>query len=180
MLEQYGFVKSLLNISSEKVKESAFFSAVINFIIAAMGYLTYFAQNMLGVSVAFVVMLAIIMSIDSSTGIKAAKVKKDAICSKKGLRGVFKFLSYIVFMYVMNQLSEEANSKGIEWIAYCLNLIKMFLLITICFWELKSIDENSETLGYNFRIFNMLDPIYNAIKNVFKDNTHIDMGDGEE
>ena len=180
MLEQYGFVKSLLNISSEKVKESAFFSAVINFIIAAIGYLTYFAQNMLGVSVAFVVMLAIIMSIDSYTGIKAAKVKKDAICSKKGLRGVFKFLSYIVFMYVMNQLSEEANSKGIEWIAYFLNSIKMFLLITICFWELKSIDENSETLGYNFRIFNMLDPIYNAIKNVFKDNTHIDMGDGEE
>lgn len=180
MLEQYGFVKSLFDVSSEKVKESAFFSVVVNFIIAAMGYFTYFTNNILGMSVSFIVMLMVIMTTDYITGIRAAKIENVKTCSKKGLRGFFKFWSYIGFLYVMNQFVVESRSYEFDWLTHSLNSIKMFVMITVCFWELKSIDENLDKLGYDFRIFKFLDVVYGAVKSMFKNNTHIDIGDGEE
>ena len=179
MLEQYGFIKNLFDFSSDKVRASALFSIIINLIITAVGYFNYFANEILGMSASAAIMIFVIMAVDYITGIRASKADGIKPCSKKGLRGIFKLCSYTVFIYVLNGLVKEAASYDFTWLTYPMNAIKLLVMFMICFWETKSIDENFERMGYSFRIFKLLDPIYEAVKGIFKKN-NIDIGGDED
>ena len=58
-----------------------------------------------------------------------------------------------------------------------MNVVKLFVIFTICFWELKSIDENFERMGMSFQIFKLLNPIYAIFKKLVKKNVDVDLDD---
>lgn len=168
ILEHYKFLKHLFNFSIEKVQESAFFSILTNIILLLMGYFKYFADKVLGVSIAFILMVGIVMLVDLITGLMAAKKEKIERTSKKGLRWVFKIGSYILFMYVFNTFIIECSQYGYEWLQHPLNLLKLYIIGHILFWETKSVDENFERLGYSLRILKLFDEVFGMFKSMVK------------
>ena len=177
VLEQYSFLKPMFSFSTEKAKETTFLGAVATSLAMVTTMFNYWANEVLGMTVWACLMIFIIMFIDLITGVASVAIidGKDALCSKKGLRWIFKFGSYTVFVYVLNSLVKESTVYGYSWITEAITVIKLFVIFKICFWEMKSIDENFEKLGYSFRIFKMLDPIYGIFKNVIKKNTDVDI-----
>lgn len=165
--EQYSFLKPLFNYKLEKTQDSAMLGVIIslvsNFTLWFTGAFKSFSENFLGVGVAFIVMIFIIMIADFITGIFAAKKRKEDLESKKGLRWVVKFGSYILFVYILNAFSKEAALQSYEWLCYPLGIIKIYILAHITIWELKSIDENLASLGFDLRILKMIDPVFKAI-----------------
>lgn len=165
--EQYSFLKPLFNYKLEKTQDSAMLGAIIsllsNFALWVTGAFESFSENFLGVGAAFIVMIFVIMIADFITGIFAAKKRKEDLESKKGLRWVVKLGSYIFFVYILNAFSKEAALQSYDWLCYPLGIIKIYILAHITIWELKSIDENLASLGYDLRILKMIDPIFKAI-----------------
>ena len=185
--EQYAFLKPLFNYKLEKTQDSAIWATIISFFTNAVLWLTgafkSFSENFLGVSVAFVIMIFIIMIIDLITGLCAAKKRKEELKSKKGLRWVVKLGSYILFVYVLNCFSKEVTAMQFEWLAYPLGIIKIYIFAHIAIWETKSIDENFESMGYCLRILKLADPIFRAINKSAKDKASdagININDGED
>lgn len=171
-LEQYTFIKGLFDYRTEKVQDSALVATIISFLsnlfLIVSGMFTQFATNVLGVGVAFMVMLFVILITDLITGLMAAKKRGEDLKSKKGLRWVFKFGSYVLFVYIINCFSKEAILQGYEWLAYPINIIKIYIIAHIAIWEIKSIDENLENMGYNFRILKLINPIFTLISKAGK------------
>ena len=185
MLEQYGFLKTMFDFSSDKAKEVAFWSFTINAITVLMGWYNYLANDVLGITPFVVIMLFVIMVADLCTGVFASvsareKCDSDKFRSKKFLRWIFKFGSYIVFIYMINGLTKESSKYGFDWLVYFMNAIKMFVLFFISFGELMSVGENLEKAGYKIAVFKLVHKIYMSFVNIFKKNTDIDLNDGEE
>lgn len=157
--EQYSFLNSLFNYKLEKVQVSAIWASIISFVTNAVlvmtGAFEAFSVNILGVGVAFMVMIFVIMLVDLFTGLGAARKREEEIKSKKGLRWVFKFGSYILFIYVLNCFSKESILQGFDWLSYPISIIKIYIMAHIAIWEVKSIDENFESMGYSFSILKM-------------------------
>jgi len=174
-LEQYGFLKAYLDFNSEKLKMAAFFGILFNLIIMLTGMFNYWANEILGISPAVAIMIFIIMFFDLITGVSASVNDGTEITSKKGTRWIFKFGSYATFLYVIDCLIHETAVYSFAWLVYPMTVIKLFVVFTICFMELKSIDENFERMGVSLRIFKFLDPIYNIFKKVIKKNADVDI-----
>lgn len=189
VLEQYGFLKTIFSFNTERIREAAFWGIVANSVIMLMGALNYFANDVLGISAAVAIMIFIIVFGDLITGISASyyeektkpiadqKPLRHVFSSKKGLKWAFKFCSYTIFIYVLNSLVQEVRTYEFDWLTYPMNVIKLFVIFTICFWELKSIDENFEKMGWSFQIFKLLNPIYAIFKKLVKKNVDVDLDD---
>lgn len=173
VFEQYGFLRNAADTS--RIKEATFWSAVVNGIMMITGLFNYWANEVLGMSSKVAIMIFVIMLLDLISGIMASTYEGERLCSKKGLRWVIKFGSYTAFIYVLNTLVKEAELYSFDWVTYSMNVIRLFVIFVICFWELKSIDENSERLGYSFRIFKLLNPIYNVFAGIIKKNSDVDI-----
>ena len=152
-----------------------FFGIVLNLIIMLTGMFNYLANEILGISPAVSIMIFIIMFFDLITGVSASTYEGVEITSKKGTRWIIKFGSYATFLYVLDCLIHETAIYSFTWLLYPMTVIKLFVVFTICFMELKSIDENFERMGVSLRIFKFLDPIYNMFKRVIKKNADVDL-----
>ncbi len=179
-LEQYGFLKAYLDFNSEKLKMAAFFGIVFNLLIMLTGMFNYWANEILGISPAVAIMIFIIMFFDLITGVSASTYEGERICSKKGTRWIIKFGSYATFLYVLDSLIDETAIYSFAWLVYPMTVIKLFVIFTICFMELKSIDENFERMEMSFQIFKFLDPIYGVFKKVIKKNADIDLDEEDK
>lgn len=177
ILEQYSFLKPMFSLSSGKARETTILGTVATGITMVVTMFNYWANEVLGMTVWVCLMIFVIMFIDLITGVASAAIKegRDSLCSKKGLRWVFKFGSYTVFIYVLNSLVKEAKVYDYYWITEAVTVVKLFVIFKICFWEMKSIDENFEKMGYSFRIFKLLDSIYNIFKSAIKKNANVDI-----
>lgn len=178
VFEHFRFVKSLFDFSNDTVRECGVlgivFSLLVNMVSAITGMFNYFALEVLGVSIFFITMIFIVMLIDLVSGLAASKREGEKRESKKGLRWVFKLGSYMVFIYVSNAFSLEASANGFEWLAYPLNVIKLYVVFHIVFWEMKSIDENLKRLGYSFQIFQLFNLLFISIRRMFKYKIGVD------
>lgn len=173
----------MFSLSTDKAKETTFLGAIVTPIAMAVTMFSYWANEILGMTVWAALMIFVIMFIDLITGVSAAAISNkpdDVLRSKKGLRWVFKFGSYTVFIYVLNSLVKESATNSYSWIVESMNVVKLFVIFKICFWELKSIDENMEKMGYSFRIFKLLDPIYNIFTGLIKKNTDVDLSETKD
>lgn len=175
VLEQYGFLGAYVDFNSEKLKMAAFWGIIFNLLIMLTGMFNYWANEILGISPAVAIMIFVIMFFDLLTGVSAATYEGEKLCSKKGTRWIFKFGSYATFLYVVDCLIHEIAVYGFAWLTYPMTVIKLFIVFTICFMELKSIDENFERMGMSFRIFKFLDPFYILFKKAVKKNTDVDL-----
>lgn len=159
---QLRFLFRLFDYTELKVQLAAFYSFLASFFCA-------FSQNFMGISGSLFLLLFIIMLTDYATGLKAAKIEGQKFESKKGLGWVFKFGSYMIFLAVSFLLKREVVIiYGVEWIDIPMKLIHFYVLIHIFLWELKSVDENFERLGYSFRILKFADQFFGLIKSLIK------------
>lgn len=197
IFEQLMFLPKMFNTSSHKVQECGMWSAVYSLLIWFLDWATNFTIHIVGVSILFATTLFIIMVVDFITGIRAAKLEflrehpgqKWSSESKKGLRWVIKYFTYIMGFYLINLITREVTDlnlgivtdlTGIDFEAvfvFLLKIIKLFLMLYIMRWECKSIDENLERLGYDFKIFDFFDNSITAITSLFKNKTGIDIND---
>jgi len=171
MVTHYTFLARLFDYSDSQIKVIAIFS----FLMSAMASM---CQNFLGVSFGLFIALFFIMIIDYITGLRAAKKEeRDAaerelrpirkiFSSKKGLNWVFKFGSYSVFLYVSNSFNLYIQQIDIQFATVIMKLIHFYILIHIFNWEIKSVDENLERLGVNFKILKLWDSIFAVYKHI--------------
>ena len=180
ILEQYGFIRTAISFNDERIQQATFWSVVANILIMTTGWFDYWANDVLGMSVGVTLMIFIILFFDLITGMCASVNEGQTLSSKRGLRWVFKFCSYIIFVYTLNNLVREVKLYEFGWLLYPMNIIKLFVIFTISFWEIKSIDENFERLGYSFGIFKLLNPIYNIFKGIVKKQSDVDIDKKDE
>lgn len=197
IFEQFMFIPKMFNTSSHKVQECGLWSVVCSFFIWLIDWCTHFTTHIIGVSVLYAFLLFLIMVADFITGIRAAKKEflkeypgeKWESESKKGLRWVIKYFTYIMGFFLINVITKEVTSLNLGVIAdlsginfdsifiLIFKVIKLFLMLYILRWECKSIDENLERLGYDFKIFDFFDNAVTAITSLFKSKTGIDISD---
>jgi len=180
VLEQYGFIRAFADFNSEKLRMAAFWGIIFNLLIMLTGMFNYWANEILGISPAVALMIFIIMLFDLVTGVTASINEGEQITSKKGTRWIIKFGSYATFLYVLDSLIDETALYNFSWLVYPMTVIKLFIIFTICFMELKSIDENFERMGMSFRIFKFLDPFYILFKDAVKKKTDIDLDEHDK
>lgn len=133
-----------------------------------MSVVCTFAEQFLGISVGLFLLLFLVMITDYATGLTASKREGGKFTSRRGLQWLFKFGSYMVILAVSLFLRKEFIDNGLSWMDIPMRLIHFYILIHIFTWELKSVDENFERLGYSFRVLKLLDEIFATIKVIFK------------
>lgn len=167
-MTHYRFISRLFNFKDEGIQIISLWSTFTAFIVS-------FSNNFLGISVGLFVMLFIIMITDYVTGLASSKLEeknkakleerevKDVFSSKRGLGWVFKFGSYIVFLYVSLLLSEYIEESHIDFMVWVMKLAHFYILIHIFYWEIKSVDENFEKLGFDFKILKLVGNLFSGI-----------------
>lgn len=160
IFEQLKFLRHITNIGDPKVQECSFWGIIGTMLLYLSNAVYFLAESVLGITVYFTIAMFVIMITDLITGLMAANKEHLPKTSKKGLRWVFKFGCYILFVYVINALGIDSQRTGIESIALIMEIIKYYVIFHIAAWELQSIDENMERNGYSFRIFKLFNNIY--------------------
>lgn len=160
-MEQLRFFYRLFNYSEMKVQVAGFYGALMSVVCA-------FAEHFLGISVGLFLLLFLVMITDYATGLAASKREGGKFTSRRGLQWLFKFGSYLVILAVSLFLRTEFIANGLSWLDIPMKLIHFYVLIHIFTWELKSVDENFERLGYSFRVLKLLDGIFSMLRQMFK------------
>lgn len=153
------FIQRLFNYADLKVKVAAFYGMISSMLFSL-------CQQFIGISMSLFLLLFVIMITDYITGLRASKIEGKTFISKKGLGWVFKLGSYIIFLSVSFHIRKEIIMNEIEFLEWPMKLIHFYLLIHIFYWELKSVDENFERLGYSIRILKLLDNIFYTVRNL--------------
>lgn len=169
IFEQLKFLKHITNIYNPKVHECSFWGIIGTLTVFLTDSVHFLAESILGITVYFTIALFIIMIVDLITGLMAASKEHQLKTSKKGLRWVFKFGCYILFVYIINALGIDSRRTGIDGIAFIMEIVKYYVVFHIASWEIMSIDENLERNGYSFRIFKLFDNIYAYVMKLIND-----------
>lgn len=197
IFEQFQFIPKMFDTSSHKVQACSIWSVSASFMIWLTDFITHFTVSVVGVSLYYAVLLFLVMVVDFITGIRASKKEwlrdhpgeKWRSESKKGLRWAIKYITYIAGFFLINVLYKEVVSINIgsisgvnldEIFILTFKVIKLFLMLYILRWELKSIDENLERLGYDFKIFDFFDNTITAVTSLFKSKTGVEINDKKE
>ena len=167
IFEHLRFFRQMTNTVDPKVQISSFWGIIGTLLMYVMDGVKFLATDILGITVYFTIALFVIMITDYVTGLLASRKEHIARSSKKGLRWVFKFGCYILFVYTLNALTVDSYRTGITEIALAMELLKYYVVFHIASWELQSIDENFERLGYSFRIFKLFNNVHNLFMTVF-------------
>lgn len=195
--EQFTFLPKMFDTSTTKVQQCGIWSLVWSSIVYITDQIHHFTVNIAGVSVLFASTVFIVMIADYWTGIRASK--KEWIEenpnqrfnpeSKKGLRWVIKYVTYIMGFHLVNLMIIETGSLNIGVIEnlidfditsvfmLLLKTIRLFLMFFVLRWELKSIDENLIRLGHDLKIFDFLDNTISSVTSIFKNKTGIEISD---
>lgn len=157
----YKFLLRLFDYTDSSIQTISVWSAFTAFIVS-------FSNNFLGISVGLFSMLFVLMIMDYITGLSAAKLEeirkagqesrpvKDIFSSKKGLGWVFKFGSYMTFLYISLLLSQYIEQASLDFMTWFFKLVHFYVLIHIFYWEIKSVDENFERIGYRLKILKIV------------------------
>ena len=155
-MEHLHFLTRLFDFSEFKVKISGFYGSIIG---ALFSLVSGFSEGFIGISGGLFILLFIVMVTDYITGLRA---------SKKGLGWVLKFGSYMVFLAVSLFLRKELIYLGLDWMRVPFKIIHFYVLVHIFLWELRSIDENFERIGYSFKILKLADEVFLTVRSMVK------------
>ena len=158
-----NFLAKLFDFSELKVQVASFYGLLIS---SFLTLITTFTEGFLGISASIFLLLFLVMITDFVTGIRSAKKEGQVLRSKRGLGWVFKYGSYMVFLAVSFSLRKEIICYGFDLFEMPFKLIHFYILMHIFYWELKSVDENFERLGYSFRILKITDNIFDFLKGI--------------
>lgn len=165
MQHHYKFLTRLFDFKNPEIQLISVWSAISSAIIT-------FSNSYLGISAGLFCMLFIIMITDYITGLKASKFEEkqkakkenravtDVFSSKKGLGWVFKFGAYMTFLYISLNMIDYIKSNEMEFMVLIAKLAHFYILIHIFYWEIKSVDENFDRLGYDFKILKLMSNLF--------------------
>lgn len=160
-MRQLEFIQRLFDYNDMKVQIAAFYAGLFSLICS-------FSEAFMGISGSLFVLLYLVMVTDYITGLKAAKREGQKFISRRGLQWVFKIGSYMVFLAVSFMVRREIMLNEVTLLIVPFKLIHFYILIHIFLWEIKSIDENFERLGYSFRVLKLADNIFSMAKRIVK------------
>jgi phage-related holin len=156
-MQHYGFIVKLFNFNDFNIR-------IISLGATITSLFCTFSNDFLGISALLFALLFFVMIIDYITGIAASKREKKILTSKRGLDWVFKFGSYIVFLALSFSLNNHIVEKNIESLLLITSITHFYILLHIFYWEMKSVDENFERLGYNFKILGLFNKIFSTMR----------------
>ncbi|MFA5650009.1 MAG: phage holin family protein [Proteiniphilum sp.] len=200
VFEQFQFIPRMFNTASVKVQDNGVWSIIWSSIIWLVSKIVHFTVDIVGVSIMYAIVLFIVMVLDFITGFQASKKewpdenpgKKFRGESKKGLRWVIKYFVYITGFFIINVMVMEVGEIDMEHLDKLLNvnvigiivgifsITRVFLMLYILRWELTSIDENFERLGFDFKIFGFFTGLIHSVSDIFKNKTGVDFNKKKE
>lgn len=129
-----------------------------------------FSISVLGFSVGTLSLMAAILIVDFFTGLHAAVKEKQVLTSKKGLKTVYKAISYLLTMSAISILEDMVTKNGISFADTILNYFRVGLFSLAFLWEFYSIGENIQrSTGSKPRLFSFLDFITKLLERKIKD-----------
>ena len=66
----------------------------------------------------------------------------------------------MVFLFISLKLIEYIEVNDITFMTIVVKLAHFYILIHIFYWEIKSVDENFERLGYNIKILKLVSNLF--------------------
>ena len=178
-MTHYNFIPKLFNYNSLDIQIIGYFAAFSSFFVS-------FAHDYLGISAGLFALLFIVMVTDYITGLTAARVEeirkakledrppRSIYNSKKGLSWVFRLGSYIVFLSMSVMFNDHIQTKGLDFLTYIAKVAHFYMLIHIFSWELKSVHENFDRIGWHFPIFHLFNLVFGKVKDTLDNMTDFD------
>lgn len=168
-MTHYNFIPKLFNYNNLDIQVIGFFASFTSLFVS-------FANDYLGISAGLFALLFVVMVTDYITGLTAARMEevrkaaieerpvRDIFNSKKGLSWVFRLGSYIVFLMMSVMFNDHIQAKGLDFLTYIAKVAHFYMLIHIFSWEMKSVKENFDRIGWHFPIFNLFGMIFGKFK----------------
>lgn len=124
--------------------------------------------DLFGVSMGFIVIVCVFMSVDWGLGVSASVcADKQKFESKKVTYTILKFATFFMWLYFINQAKKEYADNSI--LSETVLIIQVFVLILIGLREFVSIGENIERIwGDKPYIFKLVDMVFESLERVFK------------
>lgn len=160
-MTQLNFIARLFNYSDVKVQIASFCGVIASLICS-------FCKNFMGISATIFLLLFAVMIADYITGLRACKKEGGKFKSSRGLQWVFKFGMYIVFLAISLAIRKNMVNEGLTWVEIPMVLIHFYILFHIFIWEITSVDENLERLGYSFRILKLVTRLFKRLSGLLK------------
>lgn len=130
-----------------------------------------FNISILGFSLGTLALIFLIILFDFFTGVAAAKAQGEKLSSSKGLKTVYKLISYLLAMAALSILEDMVIKNNIPFAAYILNYFRIGLFTLAFLWEFYSIGENIERrTGSKPKIFSFLDRITRVLERKLGDS----------
>ena len=127
-------------------------------------------MSVLGFSMSTLMLIFAVVIFDFITGIAASKYEGQKLKSSKGLKTVYKLISYFLTMWAIAMLEEMCTNKQIPYASALLDYFRIGLFSLAFLWEFYSIGENIERrTGSKPRLFSFLDKITNLLEKKIND-----------
>lgn len=184
--EQFAFLGRMFNFSNATIRQDTAISWCWSVLLSTMTAFTSALNYSLGISITYFLILFVVMCVDYVTGIRAARKEKQPIVSKKGLRWVVKFFTYLMGFALITNLGRETaamespdfmkRTLGVglnEFMAFIWVVIKIFFMIYILIWEIKSIKENYDRLGLDSKVLDFFISAFYSVSGLLAKKTNI-------
>ena len=127
--------------------------------------------SVLGFSMSTLLLIFAVVMFDFVTGLVAAKYEGEKLKSSKGLKTVYKLISYFLTMWAISMLEDMCVKNNVGYAEYILNYFRIALFSLAFLWEFYSIGENIERrTGNKPKIFSFLDKITKLLEKRMNDS----------
>lgn len=144
-------VSPIINKLTSRIYEIASHDAVIT------SLLINFTLAVISIGLVFV---------DGFTGIVASKGRGEVLSTKKAFAGVTKVFIYgMYFMFLFLLMDVAIDLSGHTYVRTAMTTIKLYSILWIILWELRSIGDNIESkFNKTYAIFYMVDKLVEIIE----------------
>lgn len=126
--------------------------------------------EIMGFTAGEILILLIFITIDFLTGVSSSLNKKERITSRKGLKTVFKLVTYTMTILLFAVIeSMTVKHGGIGFASVTIAFLRNFVFCLMLFWEFHSVGENIEKVfGDKPKIFYFVELTVNLLESKLK------------
>jgi phage-related holin len=137
-------------------------------------FITFFCSiinaEIMGFTAGEILILLIFVAVDFLTGVSSSLIKDEKITSKKGLKTVFKLVTYTMTILLFAVVeSMTVKNGGIGFASLTIAFLRNFVFCLMLFWEFHSVGENIEKVfGDKPKIFYFVELTVNLLEKKLK------------
>ena len=126
--------------------------------------------EIMGFTAGEILILLVFITVDFLTGISSSINKDEKITSRKGLKTVFKLITYTMTILLFAVIeSMTIKNGGIGFASLTIAFLRNFVFCLILFWEFHSVGENIEKVfGDKPKIFYFVELTVNLLERKLK------------